>query len=183
MLPCCWMGGTWVGWRLQECQRSPAMDVVVVAAVTNQAIIPPPSDITHTTRHAPPQDATIEMHELGRVINGNVHESQILQAHLRTKGISSTDFVRDCLKQLFDKKFSCSLPGYASLGRKSALCKGCLRRVVPELAYQYRAQIARSELPASVTSRGDCWWGKECRTQAHNLTHAQRLNHVCDKSR
>eukprot|EP00051_Salpingoeca_urceolata_P018329 m.256582 g.256582 ORF g.256582 m.256582 type:complete len:598 (-) comp19172_c2_seq9:100-1893(-) len=129
------------------------------------------------------EDATIEMHELGRVINGNVHESQILQAHLRTKGISSTDFVRDCLKQLFDKKFSCSLPGYASLGRKSALCKGCLRRVVPELAYQYRAQIARSELPASVTSRGDCWWGKECRTQAHNLTHAQRLNHVCDKSR
>ena len=30
-------------------------------------------------------------------------------------------------------------------------------------------------LIASVTSRPDCYWGKNCRTQRHNLDHARQV--------
>ncbi|KAG2470497.1 CHFR ligase, partial [Polypterus senegalus] len=47
----------------------------------------------------------------------------------------------------------------------AVLCYCCGLRSFKELAYQYRQSIPRSELPALVTSRPDCYWGRNCRTQ------------------
>lgn len=50
--------------------------------------------------------------------------------------------------------------------------------------YQWRKNLNPTQLPANVTSRDSCWYGRECRTQ-HNLgnqAHAMRLNHICEKT-
>ncbi|KAI9331367.1 hypothetical protein BDR26DRAFT_899386 [Obelidium mucronatum] len=35
-------------------------------------------------------------------------------------------------------------------------------------------------IPQSIKGRPDCWYGRECRTQRHNQSHASRLNHICE---
>ena len=57
----------------------------------------------------------------------------------------------------------------------------CASQVVPELAFQYRQSIPNSKLPPEVTRRTDCYWGKNCKTQNHNLAHAKKLNHICEQ--
>ncbi|KAF9329156.1 hypothetical protein BG006_007779 [Podila minutissima] len=50
--------------------------------------------------------------------------------------------------------------------------------------YQWRKNLDPAQLPANVTARESCWYGRECRTQ-HNLAnqaHATRLNHICEKT-
>ncbi|KAG0083175.1 hypothetical protein BGZ92_011010, partial [Podila epicladia] len=50
--------------------------------------------------------------------------------------------------------------------------------------YQWRKNLDPAQLPANVTVRESCWYGRECRTQ-HNLAnqaHAMRLNHICEKT-
>ncbi|KAF9211286.1 hypothetical protein BGZ59_008295 [Podila verticillata] len=50
--------------------------------------------------------------------------------------------------------------------------------------YQWRKSLDPTRLPANVTSREPCWYGRECRTQHSlaNQAHAMRLNHICDKT-
>ena len=47
----------------------------------------------------------------------------------------------------------------------------------------YLQSVHASELPAAVTSRSDCWYGHDCRTQRHNVDHSRRLNHICENTR
>lgn len=39
--------------------------------------------------------------------------------------------------------------------------------------------INEKEKSGVVDNRPKCWYGKNCRTQGHNLDHATRLNHAC----
>ena len=59
----------------------------------------------------------------------------------------------------------------------------CLSPAWSAMLYAYRAAIPAADLPADVAARPNCWYGQECRTQLHNLGHAQRLNHVCARTR
>ena len=59
------------------------------------------------------------------------------------------------------------------------ICHACWEAVFATLCYQYRAAIPAAELPAAVTARQDCWYGRECRTQHTKPAHAERLNHIC----
>lgn len=52
--------------------------------------------------------------------------------------------------------------------------------IFSELIYNYRVSIPKNDLPRQVTSRNNCWYGKDCNTQNHNLMHAKKLNHICD---
>ncbi|KAG5510998.1 hypothetical protein GH5_07199 [Leishmania sp. Ghana 2012 LV757] len=61
----------------------------------------------------------------------------------------------------------------------SPVCRRCAAAVFAALLFNYRRQLASDELPASVTKRPDCWYGKECRTQFLGHQHAQNFNHVC----
>ena len=55
---------------------------------------------------------------------------------------------------------------------ESVVCFACGLRNFKELAYQYRSTISNHKLPAVVTSRPDCYWGKNCRTQRSKAAHA-----------
>ncbi|GAQ83830.1 hypothetical protein KFL_001640050 [Klebsormidium nitens] len=71
----------------------------------------------------------------------------------------------------------------ADLAHDSPLCGICSDRVVGGLLYKYREGIQAADLPAPYSTRPDCWWGWECRTQRHKVDHATRLNHVCGRTR
>ncbi|EHA98713.1 E3 ubiquitin-protein ligase CHFR [Heterocephalus glaber] len=64
----------------------------------------------------------------------------------------------------------------------TVLCYCCGLRSFRELSYQYRRNIPASELPAAVTSRPDCYWGRNCRTQV-KAHHAMKFNHICEQTR
>ncbi|KAI8601068.1 hypothetical protein EDD21DRAFT_375472 [Dissophora ornata] len=66
------------------------------------------------------------------------------------------------------------------------LCSRCGSRFfIHGPLYQWRIALDPARLPATVTDREDCWWGRECRTQFNitNRAHAERLNHMCEKRR
>ena len=68
-----------------------------------------------------------------------------------------------------------SFPFIARQGLSSTdiLCFSCGLRCFKELVYQYRKEIPNEDLPNEVANRGDCYWGKNCRTQHHNPMHAR----------
>lgn len=61
-------------------------------------------------------------------------------------------------------------------------CTSCAQNVFQHLVYTHRAAIGPENFPAS-SSRPDCHWGRNCRTQQHNLGHAKRFNHICEQTR
>uniref|UniRef100_A0A452T1L6 Checkpoint with forkhead and ring finger domains n=1 Tax=Ursus maritimus TaxID=29073 RepID=A0A452T1L6_URSMA len=67
---------------------------------------------------------------------------------------------------------------YYRITGNTVLCYCCGLRSFRELTYQYR----NSELPVAVTSRPDCYWGRNCRTQV-KAHHAMKFNHICEQTR
>lgn len=62
-------------------------------------------------------------------------------------------------------------------------CRGCGMGVLRALVYALRERIPDGELPARAQGRGKCWYGRNCRTQAHKPAHASKLNHICEQTR
>ncbi|XP_039627390.1 E3 ubiquitin-protein ligase CHFR isoform X2 [Polypterus senegalus] len=113
------------------------------------------------------------------VLNNNNHESDILKNYLTSRGMTWKDMLHECLRGLQQGVFY--LSDYRITGN-AVLCYCCGLRSFKELAYQYRQSIPRSELPALVTSRPDCYWGRNCRTQV-KAHHAIKFNHICEQTR
>ena len=111
-------------------------------------------------------------------MNNNQYERDILRNYMLSKSISAQDVYNSCMTKLESGAYT--LPNYPSVTADSRLCKSCACRVFTDLVYNYRADIPQTELPATVTSRPNCWYGRECRTQVHNHGHAQRFNHICE---
>ncbi|TPX65324.1 hypothetical protein SpCBS45565_g05260 [Spizellomyces sp. 'palustris'] len=76
-----------------------------------------------------------------------------------------------------------TLFGFTPVAADTIACTTCATRLFCEICYLYREDIDPEALPTAVRSRPDCWYGRECRTQSHNVMHAQRLNHVCPRTR
>uniref|UniRef100_A0A672S5M9 E3 ubiquitin-protein ligase CHFR n=1 Tax=Sinocyclocheilus grahami TaxID=75366 RepID=A0A672S5M9_SINGR len=91
---------------------------------------------------------------LDGVFNGNQYESEVLQV--------------------------CTV--YFRITANSFLCYCCGLRTFRELAYKYREHIPAPELPDSVTTRPNCYWGRNCRTQV-KAHHALKFNHICEQTR
>uniref|UniRef100_UPI0037E8D7FB E3 ubiquitin-protein ligase CHFR n=1 Tax=Semicossyphus pulcher TaxID=241346 RepID=UPI0037E8D7FB len=116
---------------------------------------------------------------LDGVLNNNNYESEILQNYLTSRGKTWRDLHKESLQSLQQGHY------YLTDGRISAgaiLCFCCGLRAFKELAYKYRQNIPSSELPAAVTSRPDCYWGRNCRTQV-KAHHAMKFNHICEQTR
>lgn len=116
---------------------------------------------------------------LDGVLNNNNYESEILQNYLISRGKSWRDLLKESLQSVQQGQY------YLTDGRISAntiMCFGCGLRTFKELAYKYRQNILSSELPAAVTSRPDCYWGRNCRTQV-KAHHAMKFNHICEQTR
>ena len=62
-------------------------------------------------------------------------------------------------------------------------CNLCIPAVFKSLVYEYRKRIDKNSLPEEIKNRKDCHWGKNCKTQSHNLLHCKKFNHVCDQTR
>ncbi|XP_034953744.2 E3 ubiquitin-protein ligase CHFR isoform X1 [Zootoca vivipara] len=116
---------------------------------------------------------------LDGVLNGNNYESDILKDYLASRGLTWKNMLNESLLALQRGVFI--LPDYRITG-ETVLCYCCGLRSFRELAYQYRQNIPVTELPVAVTSRPDCYWGRNCRTQV-KAHHAMKFNHICEQTR
>ncbi|KAA8592975.1 hypothetical protein FQN60_018430 [Etheostoma spectabile] len=94
-------------------------------------------------------------------------------------GKSWRDLLQECLQNLQQGDYYLS---DCRISPNAILCFCCGLRAFKELAYKYRQNIPASELPAAVTSRPDCYWGRNCRTQV-KAHHAMKFNHICEQTR
>ncbi|XP_054300867.2 E3 ubiquitin-protein ligase CHFR isoform X13 [Pongo pygmaeus] len=116
---------------------------------------------------------------LDGVLNNNSYESDILKNYLATRGLTWKNMLTESLVALQRGVFL--LSDYRVTG-DTILCYCCGLRSFRELTYQYRQNIPASELPVAVTSRPDCYWGRNCRTQV-KAHHAMKFNHICEQTR
>ncbi|XP_034548161.1 E3 ubiquitin-protein ligase CHFR [Notolabrus celidotus] len=116
---------------------------------------------------------------LDGVLNNNNYESEVLQNYLTSRGKSWRDLQQESLQSLQQGQFHLT---DSRVSANTILCFGCGLRAFKELAYKYRQNILSSELPATVTSRPDCYWGRNCRTQV-KAHHAMKFNHICEQTR
>ncbi|KAM6165552.1 E3 ubiquitin-protein ligase CHFR isoform 2-T2 [Erethizon dorsatum] len=116
---------------------------------------------------------------LDGVLNNNNYESDILKNYLATRGLTWKNMLTESLMALQRGVFL--LSDYRVTGN-TVLCYCCGLRSFRELTYQYRQNIPASELPVAVTSRPDCYWGRNCRTQV-KAHHAMKFNHICEQTR
>lgn len=120
---------------------------------------------------------------LNNLILENVYESEIFKNYIESKGITVKQVLRDSLINLDAGKYTCPDKGRINVNSNSAMCYTCGLRNFKELAYQYRRDIPKEDLPENVQKRQDCYWGKNCRTQRTRPHHAQNFSHVCDQIR
>ncbi|NXH12180.1 CHFR ligase, partial [Bucco capensis] len=116
---------------------------------------------------------------LDGVLNNNHYESDILKDYLASRGLTWKNVLNESLLALQRGVFM--LSDYRITGN-TVLCYCCGLRSFRELAYQYRQNIPVAELPVTVTSRPDCYWGRNCRTQV-KAHHAMKFNHICEQTR
>ncbi|XP_012671439.1 E3 ubiquitin-protein ligase CHFR [Clupea harengus] len=116
---------------------------------------------------------------LDGVLNSNNYESEILQNYLSSRGMSWKEMLQEGLQAAQRGVFHLS---DFRINTSSVVCYCCGLRAFKELAYKFRESIPSSELPATVTSRPDCYWGRNCRTQV-KAHHATKFNHICEQTR
>jgi len=115
-----------------------------------------------------------------KAINENKFEQTVLGDYLRAKRINFQRVANEMLTAMEQNQWNMNLNGnQVMLHKNSLVCPECALSVWNELLYKYREKIPPNELPAIVGQRQDCWYGRECRTQIHNIVHAQKLNHIC----
>ncbi|GFR59170.1 E3 ubiquitin-protein ligase CHFR [Elysia marginata] len=122
---------------------------------------------------------------LAGLILNNAYESMIFKNYLEAKGLSVRDVLAVCLAKMVNREYTCQDEArITSLnGINTPICFTCGLKNFQDLAYCYRRDIAHEDLPAEVTARPDCHWGKNCRTQKNKPDHAKRFNHICEQTR
>ncbi|XP_071848871.1 E3 ubiquitin-protein ligase CHFR-like [Apostichopus japonicus] len=119
------------------------------------------------------------------LILGNTQESSIFKKYLQQKKLTWKHVLDECLQTLEagNAEYQTLLTSTNNITKDSILCYSCGMKVFKELAYPYRDSIPRDQLPAEATSRPNCYWGRNCRTQHNKPVHAARFNHVCNQTR
>ena len=118
------------------------------------------------------------------LFGGNVVEQGVLSSHLATSGITVPMAWRSCLDAFGKGQWVPDLTSVMGpLVVDTSVCRPCCQRVFAALLYHLRRSIPRDALPKEVTDRPNCWYGKECRTQFKNVSHAQRYNHACPQEK
>eukprot|EP00033_Pygsuia_biforma_P002830 GCRY01003124.1.p1 GENE.GCRY01003124.1~~GCRY01003124.1.p1 ORF type:complete len:504 (+),score=80.84 GCRY01003124.1:330-1841(+) len=109
-------------------------------------------------------------------MNGNEYELQVLLNYLQQENLSQADMYKEVLEK------HCA--GFSwPVDPNAVICTICAKDILKHGAYAYRKCIPHDKLPPHVHSRPNCWYGRNCRTQRHNPSHASRLNHICDATR
>lgn len=125
-------------------------------------------------------DHALDILPTGVLFGGNMVEQGILQRYLEKEGIAISTVWMHCAEKFKAKDW---IPDITSvkgpLSLDSTLCRPCCQRIFSALLYHFRRSIPRDKLPPEVGARPDCWYGRECRTQHKNPSHAQNFNHIC----
>jgi len=124
----------------------------------------------------------VSQETLARLILSNDFESDILKQYLEARQISVAELLTECCQRLATGSYTCPDQHFLA-GGSAAVCASCFQRNFAELAYQYRQDIPRDELPADALNRPDCYWGRCCRTQKCKQAHARNFNHICEQTR
>mmetsp|Transcript_86334 Transcript_86334/g.105940 ORF Transcript_86334/g.105940 Transcript_86334/m.105940 type:complete len:278 (+) Transcript_86334:50-883(+) len=123
----------------------------------------------------------------------NTFEEEILQEWLAGKGLSLLEAIQNFLAA----PNPAGLPGVRWLGggappefltsteawTEIPSCNPCSQNLLRGVVYSIRERIVAEELPQRARDRGNCWYGRSCRTQSHKRNHAERLNHICEQTR
>ncbi|XP_055017869.1 E3 ubiquitin-protein ligase CHFR isoform X2 [Boleophthalmus pectinirostris] len=124
-------------------------------------------------------DLNLTDKSLDGVLNNNNYESEVLQNYLSVRGKTWRDVLQESLQGLQQGSYTLT---DRRISANTVICYCCGLRTFKELAYKYRQNIPQSDLPAAVTSRPDCYWGRNCRTQV-KAHHAMKFNHICEQTR
>jgi E3 ubiquitin-protein ligase CHFR len=116
---------------------------------------------------------------MGSLFVGNTIEQAILQQYLDTAKVGTKTLWALCVEKLKAGEWVPSITSVKGPIKDSTVCRPCAQRVFSSLLYHFRRAIPRDSLPPEVANRADCWYGIECRTAKHNVSHAQSYNHVC----
>eukprot|EP00245_Coleochaete_scutata_P012303 TRINITY_DN4746_c1_g4_i1.p1 TRINITY_DN4746_c1_g4~~TRINITY_DN4746_c1_g4_i1.p1 ORF type:complete len:446 (+),score=56.53 TRINITY_DN4746_c1_g4_i1:96-1433(+) len=128
---------------------------------------------------------------------GNVVEQDLTTGFMQAKNLSLKEVVASCVQKLNSGEFELPKIGLMTprggrshlpypfvpptpVTSSSTVCNLCADVVVADLLYLYRRSISKEDLE---DKREDCWYGRECRTQFHNVEHGRRLNHICELNR
>ncbi|XP_033126726.1 E3 ubiquitin-protein ligase CHFR-like [Anneissia japonica] len=117
------------------------------------------------------------------LVNNNPYESEILMNYIQDQNISYMELFQQCLRRMDSNRYRPPSQMHHQTTSSSVFCYVCGLKVFKELAYLYRKDIPQRMLPNDVTSRPNCHWGVECRTQFTRPHHARNFNHICDKTR
>lgn len=116
---------------------------------------------------------------LPTALHENLVEQTVLQDFLRLNSRSVENLAEDLVKTLDEQAWRVSLGSKPplTLSRDSYVCADCAAELWDQLLLRYRQQID-PQLPEYLTAREKCRYGIQCRTQRHNISHAQKFNHV-----
>lgn len=120
---------------------------------------------------------------LVNLILENPYESEILQNYLEEKKMALNEMRDICMQKLDEGTYKCIDQMRLNLTSERTVCYPCALRNFKDLAYTFRSDIKKEDLPEAVRRRNDCYWGKNCRTQKNKPHHAQNFNHVCEQTR
>ena len=134
----------------------------------------------------------------------------VLVDYLTAKGITPTDCFKGCVDRLDKGEFKFTgVSMTPNITSQNHTCNGCATALFSELAFDYLKAVPKKDLPGwrhlpifsetvfftwahsffflsfpgNAATRPYCYYGKNCRTQAHNVQHRQRYNHVCDQTK
>mmetsp|Transcript_15831 Transcript_15831/g.28978 ORF Transcript_15831/g.28978 Transcript_15831/m.28978 type:complete len:511 (+) Transcript_15831:3396-4928(+) len=112
-------------------------------------------------------------------LNENQFEQNVLLDFMRSQTIRFNDVIDTVLADMTANRWTPHLyTRNVSLNAQSQICTGCAALLWNEMIYHYR-DVVTARLPAYISGRPSCWYGKDCKTQKHNISHAQKLNHIC----
>lgn len=120
---------------------------------------------------------------LVNLILENPYESEILQNYLEEKKMTLNEMRDICMQKLDEGTYKCIDQMRLNLTSERTVCYPCALRNFKDLAYTFRSDIKKEDLPEAVRRRNDCYWGKNCRTQKNKPHHAQNFNHICEQTR
>ncbi|XP_056004862.1 E3 ubiquitin-protein ligase CHFR-like isoform X2 [Ostrea edulis] len=117
------------------------------------------------------------------LILDNTYESEILKNYLEEKKMTLNEMRDVCMQKLDAGTYRCTDQIRLQVTSDSTVCYPCALRNFKDLAYAFRADIKKEDLPEAVRRRADCYWGKNCRTQRNKPHHAQNFSHICEQTR
>ena len=109
------------------------------------------------------------VHRLAGNLSFNKDVAQRFAWEVADTARHSSHYMAAILNEMFDLKSS----DYSHWRKDSLVCTTCLTTFVQ--AHLHLWVLAR-KMAAGDIIKENCWYGYNCRTQTHNITHATKLN-------